>query len=209
MTCMLDTAAAARLAGTTTAVIRRWIRLGFVAAVKTGRRWIVELSSLLRRLNAARPRPADRLRAGERPTVRTGRALRRYEARHAARVEARHRRTRQESPRRQAHPTTHMQRAIVAAANAGYTTAADYLLAIGFPESERYASAFGREVAKQYRKTHGEDPYRGCLAVVHGRMQHVFGYEDIADLYAGAYSYARTREFLAAQRAASLHALAA
>lgn len=196
MTRTLDTAAAARLAGTTVRTIRAWCRRQAVAATKVGRRWMVELSSLLRRLNAARPRPADRLRAGERPVVRTGRALRRYEARHAARG-GRHR------------AVGHRERALILEANAGRTTALAYLLAIGFPEAERYASAFGREVAKQYRATHGVDPYSGCLVVVHGRMQHVFGYDDLADLYAGAYSYARTREFLAAQRAASLHALAA
>lgn len=202
MTRTLDTAAAARLANTTTAVIRRWIRRGVVAAVKTGRRWTVELASLLRRLNAARPRLSGWLRRGERMPVRTSRSARRYEARHAAR----------HAGRTAEHPygvTGHYERAVCAAANAGRTLAVDYLLEIGFPEAERYASAFGRACAAQYRKTHGEDPYKGCLVVVRGRIQRVFGYEAIEDLEAGAYCYARTREFLAGQRAASLHALAA
>lgn len=202
MTRTLDTAAAARLAGTTTVVVRNWCRAGIVAAVKTGRRWTVELASLLRRLNAARPRLSGWLRRGERMPVRTGRALRRYEARHAAR----------HAGRAAEHPygvTGHHEWAVCAAANAGRTLAVDYLLAIGFPEAERYASAFSRAVAKQYRKTHGEDPYKGCLVVVRGRIQRVFDYADLADLYAGAYSYQRTRDFLLSRRSGALHELVA
>lgn len=125
------------------------------------------------------------------------RATRRHEARHAARTA--------EHPYR---VTGHHERALCAATNAGHTLAVDYLLSIGFPEAERFASAFGREVAKQYRKTHGEDPYKGCLVVVRGRMTRCYGY-DVADLVAGAYCYKRTREYLAGQRTAALHALAA
>jgi hypothetical protein len=196
MTRMLDTAAAARLANATTATIRNWCRQGRVAAVKTGRRWTVELSSLLHRLNGELPRLAGWLRTGEWTPVRSGRTLRRYEARHAART-GRHR------------AASHYERALMLEANAGRTTALGYLRAIGFPEAERYASAYGREVAKQYRINHKAEPYKGCLVIVRGRMQQVFGYADVADLYTGAYSYARTREFLASQRAASMHALAA
>lgn len=196
MTRTLNTAAAARLAGTTVRTIRTWCQRQAVAATKVGRRWFVELSSLLRRLNAARPRVTGWLRAGERPAVRVGRTLRRYEARHAARSTG-HR------------LIGHHDRALIAVANAGRITAVEYLLAIGFPEAERYASAFGRAVAAQYRKSHGEDPYDACLVVVRGRIHRVFGYEAIEDLQAGAYSYARTREFLADRRVAALHALAA
>ncbi len=202
MTRTIDTAAAARLAGTTTAVVRAWCRRGAVAAVKAGRRWTIQLSSLLHRLNAGLPRPSDWLRAGERTLARHGRRLRRYEARHAARTAARY----AERPYR---VTGHRERAVCAVANAGRTLAVDYLVSIGFPEAERYASAFGRACAKQYRETHGADPYKGCLVVVRGRIHRVFGYVAIEDLEAGAYSYKRTREFLAGRRSAALHALAA
>lgn len=116
---------------------------------------------------------------------------------------------------RHAAPTTGQRRierrksVLVAYANSGHTTAVDYLTGIGFPEAERYASAFGREVAKQYRETHGQDPYNGCLALVRGRIHRVFGYVAVEDLEAGAYCYKRTREYLAGQRTAALHALAA
>lgn len=201
MTRTLDTAAAARLAGTTTATIRNWCRQGRVAAVKVGRRWTVKLSSLLRRLNGELPRLAGWLRTGEWVPVRFGRSLRRYEGRHAARIAART----AEHPYR---VTGHHERAVCAAANAGHTLAIEYLLSIGFPEAERFASAFGREVAKQYRATHGTDPYKGCLVVVRGRMTRCYGY-NITDLVTGAYAYKRTREHLAGQRATALHALAA
>lgn len=211
MTRTLNTAAAARLAETTAHTIRTWCRRGLVAADKTAHGWAVQLRSLLHRLNTRAPRPAaaDRPRRGERKPVLTGRAGRRYEARHAARAVATARRAREESPRRGARPATHVQRALCAAANAGYTTAADYLNAIGFPEAERYASAYGRVAAKLYRQAHGVNPYGGCLAIVNGRLWQVFGYADTADLQAAAYSYARTRQFLNERRSAALHALAA
>lgn len=207
MTRTLTTATAARLAGTTVRTVRAWCQRQQVAAVKVGRRWMVELSSLLHRLNAARPHLTDWLRTGERPAVRTGRTLRRHEARHAARTEAHHRRTRPESPRRQARPAGHVQRALCTASVG--TTAVEFLVGIGFPEAERFASPFGRAVAKAYRKAHGKDPSQSCIVVVNGRMHRVFGYSDIADLYAGAYSYQRTREFLTSQRTSALRELTA
>lgn len=209
MTRTLSTTAAARLAGTTAHTIRTWCRRGTVVAAKTARGWAVELASLLRRLNGHLPAVAGYLRTGQWKPARTPRAARRYEARHAARAAATARRTREESPRRGARPATHVQRALCAAANAGYTTAADYLNAIGFPEAERYASAYGRVAAKLYRQAHGVNPYGGCLAIVNGRLWQVFGYADTADLQAAAYSYARTRQFLNERRSAALHALAA
>lgn len=205
----LSTAAAARLANTTTAAVRGWCRRGTVAAVKTARGWAVELASLLRRLNGTLPRPADRPRRGERKPVLTGRAGRRYEARHAARATATARRHRVERPRRGARPATHVLYALAAAHNAGWHTAADYLRGIGFPEAERYAAAFGRVAAQTYRTVHGTDPFDGCVAVVNGRLRDCFGYAGTAELRAASYSYARTAEFLADRRAAALHALAA
>jgi len=103
----------------------------------------------------------------------------------------------------------HQRAVLLRAANRGHMTALEYLVGIGFPEAERYASAFGRVVAAEYRKTHGAEPYRGCLVDVKGRMHRCFGYADVADLYAGAYSYRRTREFLMAQRTSALADLAA
>lgn len=210
MTRTLTTAAAARLANTTTAAVRGWCRRGTVAAVKTARGWAVQLTSLLRRLNAHRPPAADRPRRGERKPILTGRAGRRHEARHAARAVASQRRHRAEHPRRGARPATHEQRAIAAAHNAGWHTAVDYLRGIGFPEAERYASAFGAVAADRYRAVHGAEPFDGCVAVVNGRLRHgVFGYADTAELQAAAYEYKRTHEFLTVQRATALHALAA
>lgn len=124
------------------------------------------------------------------------RITRRYEARHAARTSG-HR------------VVDHHQRALIAYRNAGHTLAIDYLRSIGFPEADKYASAFGRAVAAQYRKTHSAEPYKGCLVIVRGRLTRCYGYADDADLVAGAYAYKRTREHLASQRTTALHALAA
>lgn len=197
MTRTLDTAAAARLAGTAVRTIRDWCRRGLVAAVKTGHRWTVRLASLLRRLNAGRPAVTDRLRAGEQSPVRTGRAGRRYEARHAARVEAAQRRTRDENPKRGARPATHVQRA-VCLASPGMTARA-YLLAIGCDETfvARYESAFGRVVAKVYREAHGCESERVARVVLRGRVWSAFSY-DVKDLYAGALAYARTCDIVMA-----------
>ena len=98
--------------------------------------------------------------------------------------------------------------ALLRTANAGHMTALEYLLGIGFPEAERYASAFGRVVAAQYRLAHGVEPYMGCLADVRGRIHRGFGY-DVADLYAGALVYKRTAAFLAEQRTVALAELTA
>lgn len=116
---------------------------------------------------------------------------------------------------RHAAPTTtrraalHCRRALLACANHGRMTAEQYLAGIGFPEPERYASAFGRTVAKAYRASHGAEPYRGCLADINGRLHRCFGYADVADLYAGALVYKRTAAFLAEQRESGLRELSA
>lgn len=208
MTRTLDTAAAARLAGTAVRTIRAWCRRGLIAAVKTGRRWTVGLASLLRRLNAGRPAVTDRLRAGEQSPVRTGRAGRRYEARHAARVEAVQRRTRDENPKRGARPATHVQRA-VCLASPGMTARA-YLLAIGCNKKfvAQYESAFGRAVAKVYREAHGCEPERAARVVLRGQVWSAFTYDE-QDLYAGAVAYPRTAALLSNRRNAALAELTA
>lgn len=102
-----------------------------------------------------------------------------------------------------------LDRALIAAMNAGRWTAADYLEAIGFPEAERYASAFGRKAAEAWRTAHGTDPYAACAAYVNGRIRLVFGYPDTGILQMAAWEYKRTREYLDERRAEALHALAA
>lgn len=121
----------------------------------------------------------------------TGRAARRAEARRQARTE-----------QRPGRPVIgHRDRAIVAAhnANAGLMTAAQYLHGIGFPDADRYASAFGRACAKAYRRTHNADPAT-VYAIGNGRIRLMYGYGDVADLLAGAEAYKRTAAFLAAEQ---------
>lgn len=50
----MDTAAAAQQAGVTVATIRTWCRLGVVAAVKRGGRWIIDAASLAYRITLGR-----------------------------------------------------------------------------------------------------------------------------------------------------------
>lgn len=208
MTRTLDTATAARLAGTTVRTIRTWCRRGAVAAAKFGRRWIVQLGSLLHHLNAARPAVADRLRPGVLVRVPTGRAGHRYEARHAARAEAKHRRTRAASPRPGARPATHVQWALCLASTG--TTARDYLFSLGCDEQfvTRYEAAFGRACAKVFREAHGCDPERTARVLLRGRVWSVFAYDE-KGLYAGALAYPRTATLLAGRRESVLRELSA
>lgn len=132
--------------------------------------------------------------------TRTVRALLRpYRPRHAART----------APAPRTPDPADADRALVAAMNAGRWTALDYLHAIGFPEAERYASAFGREAAKAWRARYGADPFAACGAYVNGRIRLVFGYPDTGTLQAAAWEYKRTAEFLHNRRTEALHALAA
>lgn len=192
----VTTATAARLAHITARTIRAWCRRGLLAAAKLHGRWtiaVADLRALLAQLYPApRPRPAGRHRKGEAVPVKTGRAARARVGHHMS-VQRR----------------TAVLDALVQRTNAGYMTAVEYLTGIGFPEAERYASAFGRATAAAYRKSHNTEPYNGCLVVVRGCIHQVFGYVDVADLYAGAYSYARTREHLNAQRTPALRELIA
>lgn len=131
-------------------------------------------------------------RKGQNARQFTGRALRRHEARAQARTE-----------QRPGRPVIgHMDRAIVAAHNAGLMTAGEYLRGIGFPEAERYASAYGRATAAAYRETHGAEP-QDAYAIANGRIRTQYGYTDVAELLAGAKVYKRTAEFLAAEQTAA------
>lgn len=124
----------------------------------------------------------------------TGRAARRAEARRQARAE-----------QRPGRPVIgHRDRAIVAAhnANTGLMTAVQYLHGIGFPDPDRYASAFGRACAKVYRRTHHAEPAT-VYAIGNGRIRLMYGYADVADLLAGAEAYKRTAAFLAAEQTAT------
>lgn len=125
--------------------------------------------------------------------------LRPYRPRHAART----------TPAPWRPDPADTDRALVAAMNTGRWTAADYLEAIGFPEAERYASAFGRKAAKAWRAQYGTDPFAACGAYVNGRIRLVFGYPDTATLQAAAWQYKRTAEFLHNRRTEALRALAA
>lgn len=136
------------------------------------------------------------LRKGQNTRQLTGRALRRHAARAQVRTEQR--------PGRAV--IGHMDRAIVAArnTNAGLMTVGEYLRGIGYPEAERYASAFGRACAKVYRQNHGVEPQR-LYAAVNGRIRRSqFGYTDAADLLAGARAYKPTAAFLAEQQSTAI-----
>lgn len=55
-----DTTTAARIARVTTATIRAWARIGAVAAVKTGGRWVIDTDSLTHRITLGRTLQAER-----------------------------------------------------------------------------------------------------------------------------------------------------
>jgi len=131
------------------------------------------------------------LRKGQRRLILTGRAGRRADQRSHARAEQR--------PGRAV--IGHQDCAVVAArnANAGLMTAGEYLHRIGFPETDRLASAFGRACAKAYRKNHGAEPAH-AYAIANGRIRTQFGYTNAADLLAGARAYKPTAAFLAAEQ---------
>lgn len=124
-------------------------------------------------------------RKGENTPSLTGRAARRFEQRAQARAE-----------QRPGRPVIgHKDRAIVAAHNAGLTTAAQYLHNIGFAEADRFASAFGRECAKAYRANHNAEPPR-AFAIGNGRIRCMFAYTNPLDLIAGALAYGRTADLV-------------
>ncbi len=197
-------ATAARIARVSAATIRTWCRRGTVAAVKVDGRWMVSVRSLA--AHAPLHMPTDRPRAGEMRPAKTGRAGRRAAQRATARAEARTSGTR---------VIGHQQRAIIGNANVGRTLAVDYLRALGFrgeapanatgaeveAEVRRFASAFGRAVAKTYREAHGRDPFGSCKAFVNGAIRNVFGYDNLGDLEAGAFEYRRTRAYLIPRQA--------
>jgi hypothetical protein len=96
------------------------------------------------------------------------------------------------------HVITHTHRALRLAAW-GFT-AREFLTSLGCDEEfiGRYESAFGRSVAKTYRANHGgAEPDRGGRVILRGRMRRVMRYADVADLMAGAASYARTADLVA------------
>lgn len=141
------------------------------------------------------------LRKGQNRPALAGRAQRRYEVRVQARNVLREIRSCENPAIHQAPRVIgHHQRALIAAANAGRMLVVDYLRGIGFPEADRYASAAGRAVAKQYRQAHGAEPYDRCIVVINGIMRSCMGYTDAADLLAGALAYKRTAAFLAEQQ---------
>lgn len=126
-------------------------------------------------------------RKGENRPVLSGRAARRADRRCEARNTAKTQGVR---------ILNHHGRALIFAANSGWFLAGEFLSDMGFPEADRYASAFGRKVAETYRKNHRRDPHSGCKAVANGRVWTVFGYDNPADLMAGARAYKRTAAFL-------------
>jgi len=62
----MDTTTAAAKAGVTVSTVRTWCRIGAVAATKNGRRWVIEASSLERRiaLGVRKPTPKPAKPAG-------------------------------------------------------------------------------------------------------------------------------------------------
>lgn len=163
--------------------VRAWCRTGQLAAVKRSGRWVVAPSALARLLCPA----TDCLERGVAVRQLTGRALRRAESRRLARATSRTYRT----PLYGQH-----QRARIALANAGHTTARDYLFDLGLDveDIEQYEAAFGRKVAEVYRQQHHAEPDTRGLVILHGRLQRVARYTDITDLRRGARAYARTAD---------------
>lgn len=96
---------------------------------------------------------------------------------------------------RTAKPGTPIQRAIAAYRNRQVLTAAQYLASLG-ADSEtirRYASSYGRALAKAYRSATGQEPQQSGWAVAHHRLVPVFAYDrehasPLADV-AGAYKH--------------------
>ena len=196
----VTTATAARLARVSVRVVRAWCRTGRVAAEKLHGRWVIavaDLRALLARLYPApRPRPAGRHRKGETMPVKTGRA---------ARVRVGHHMSVQRH--------IAVLDALVERTNAGRITAAEYLAELGADEAfiHSYASPYGRAVAAAYRSAFGAEPVKSGLARRGLRLVPVFAYaaDESQVLYEAAWTYKRTAEFLAAQRSAVLHSLAA
>lgn len=178
----LTTAEAAATAHASVRTVRTWCRTGQLAAVKRSGRWVVAPSALARLLCPA----TDRLERGVAARQATGRALRRANARRLARATSRE----FGIPLYGWH-----QRARIALANAGHTTARDYLFDLGLDveDIEQYEAAFGRKVAEVYRQQHHAEPDTRGLVILHGRLWRVARYADITDLHAGARAYALTR----------------
>ena len=97
---------------------------------------------------------------------------------------------------RSAKPGTAIQRAIAAYRNRAVLTAAQYLASLG-ADSEtirRYASSYGRALAKAYRSATGSEPVQSGWAVAHHRLIPVYAYqrEDAEILRQAAVSYPKT-----------------
>lgn len=181
MTASITTAETAARVHLSVRTVRAWCRTGRLPAVKSHGRWAIAPSAVARLLCPA----SDRPRKGEHAPVPTGRTARRQFARaEARRVAGTHR----------ARVVGHVDRARIAAATAGYFLCRDYLAGLGFDAEfvSRYESAFGREVAKQYRINHGCEPDNGGMVVLRGRLWRANRYRDVADLLAGARAYKRT-----------------
>lgn len=137
------------------------------------------------------------LRKGEARPALTGRAQRRAEQRHEARMFARDHGMR---------VITHVHRALAAASFDGWLTAGAYLATLGV--DPRYSAAFGNAVREAYEENHGAKPDRGGWSIVNGRMRPTYRYRNELDLIAGALNYARTRELVLAHVAAPNHPMA-
>lgn len=134
----------------------------------------------------SRPRPADHFRKGEHAPLRTGRA---------ARVRIGHHMS---VARRAA-----FVGALVARWNTGRVTAEAWLATVPGVDAEfvrRYASPFGREVAKVYRARFGTEPVRAGSAWRSRMLVDCFAYsaEELPALEEAARSYKRTALLLAA-----------
>lgn len=170
----------------TVRTVRAWCRTGQLDAVKVCGRWVIAPSAVARLLCPA----SDRLRRGVAGRQATGRAARRCESRRIARATSRE----FGIPLYGRH-----QRARIALANTGHTTARDYLFDLGMDveDIEQYESAFGRKVAETYRASHHAEPDTRGLVILHGRLWHVARYTDTTDLHRGARQYARTADMFA------------
>jgi hypothetical protein len=75
---------------------------------------------------------------------------------------------------------------------AGLTTVDEYLTAWGVGEAarKRWASAFGRRVAKIFRAVRGTEPLKAWAGYGEGRSRKVFAYADDAQMFAAWTDYA-------------------
>lgn len=75
---------------------------------------------------------------------------------------------------------------------AGLTTVEQYLTAWGVDEAarKRWASAFGRRVAKLFRAATGTEPMKAWAVYGEGRSRKVFAYADDAQMFEAWKDYA-------------------